>query len=211
MSISENNLCVPLKEKKCSEEFPYLLIETNECIQNCSISNLFNKECIIDNPSENLNSHILSNIRNGLFSNELGALLDKVINDGEDLLIEDENSKYQLTSTSNQISNEYNNISTINLGKCENILRNYYNLSENESLIIFKVDLYIEGLISPLVVYEVYHPRTKIRLDLIHCQDIQIKIYLPASIDENELFKHDPSNNFYNDISLLIPLIIGLI
>ena len=37
-------------------------------------------------------------------------------------------------------------------------------------------------------------------MDLIHCQNVQINISLPVKINEDELFKHDPSNKYYNDI-----------
>ena len=37
-------------------------------------------------------------------------------------------------------------------------------------------------------------------MDIIHCQDIKINISLPAKINEDELYKYDPKNNFYNDI-----------
>ena len=37
-------------------------------------------------------------------------------------------------------------------------------------------------------------------MDLNNCLDTQITINLPCSVDENELFKHVPSNEFYNDI-----------
>ena len=191
-----NNTFVP----DCPEDFPFLLKDKNECTDNCDISELFIQECILNNPDGVLKEEFINNIINAIFSNELDPLLDKVLNNSEDFFINYENIKYQLTSTFNQINNEYNDISTINLGECENILKNVYNISEDESLLIFKGDFNIEGVLIPLVMYEVYHPKTKKKLDLNYCEDTQITINLPCSVDENELFKHDPSNEFYNDI-----------
>ena len=108
--------------------------------------------------------------------------------------------KYQVTPSSNQNNKEYDDLSTIKLGECETKLKNFYNINEDESLLILKADIYYEGLLAPIVIYEIYHPRTKERLDLIHCQDVQINISIPVKINENELFKHDPTNEFYNDI-----------
>ena len=34
-------------------------------------------------------------------------------------------------------------------------------------------------------------------MDLSECKNI--KLNFPVSIDENDLFKHDPNSNFYND------------
>ncbi len=191
-----NNSFIP----ECPEDFPFLIKSKNECTDNCNITELFIQECILNNPDGVLKEDISNKIINAINSTELISLLDEVFNNNEDFLIDFENIKYQITSTFNQINNEDNNISTINLGKCENILKNVYNISEDEPLLIFKGDSYIEGVLIPVVMYEVYHPKTKKKLDLNHCEDTQITINLPCSVDENELFKHDPSNEFYNDI-----------
>ena len=94
----------------------------------------------------------------------------------------------------------YYNLSTIKLGKCEQILKDKNNLTENESLIIFKIEHHIEGYNIPLIDYEVYNPRTKNKINLNSCKNEQIDIFHPVTIDENELFKYDPENEFYNDI-----------
>ena len=36
-------------------------------------------------------------------------------------------------------------------------------------------------------------------MDLTYCKDILIKLNIPASIDENNLFKYEPESGFYND------------
>lgn len=64
----------------------------------------------------------------------------------------------------------------------------------------FKADIYYEGLLAPVVIYELYHPTTKIKLDSIHRQDAQINITVPVKINESDLYKHDPTDKFYNDI-----------
>ncbi len=84
--------------------------------------------------------------------------------------------KYQIASSSNQNNKEYNDISTIKLGECENKLKRFYNISEDDNLLIFKEDVYLEGLFTPIVIYEIYHPKTKEKLDIIHCEDIKINI-----------------------------------
>ena len=37
-------------------------------------------------------------------------------------------------------------------------------------------------------------------MDLSICKDIKITISLPVNIDENELYKYDPKNSYYNDL-----------
>ena len=52
----------------------------------------------------------------------------------------------------------------------------------------------------PIIIYEVYHPTTKKKLDLKDCKDVLINYNIPISIDENNLFKYDPESEYYTDI-----------
>ena len=47
-------------------------------------------------------------------------------------------------------------MSTIDLGKCEELLRWENNLTNNETLYIRKIDAILEGKKTPKVEYEVY-------------------------------------------------------
>ena len=59
------------------------------------------------------------------------------IDGGKDEKISDKNISIIITSTKNQKIKENEKVITIDLGKCENILKNEYNISENDSLYIF--------------------------------------------------------------------------
>ena len=121
--------------------------------------------------------------------------------ENKDIIIKNDNIIYQFTSTNNQNSNnESNNISTINLGMCETKLKLYYNISNNIPLLILKMDVYEEGLLIPIIEYEVYNIKTKDKLDLDICKDIKIDINIPIDVNENNLFKHNSSDKYYNDI-----------
>ena len=117
----------------------------------------------------------------------------------KDLLAIDKDIIYQITTTENQKSNEYTNISTINLGECEKTLRDIYKINDDLSLIILKVDYYMDGLLIPVIGYEVYHPENKSQLDLNYCKDDTIKLKIPVSINEEKEYKHDPKSDYYND------------
>ena len=106
---------------------------------------------------------------------------------------------FQITTTDNQNNNIYKNISTIKLGECENILKNIYGLDENLTLIILKIDYYLEGLLIPIIGYEVYEPINKTKLNLSYCNETSISYNIPVSIDENSLFKYDQNSDYYND------------
>ena len=103
----------------------------------------------------------INNIKSSIQSHLLDYILDKITKGEEDIIIEEEGIKYQISFTLNKNNKKYDNISNINLGKREIELKKKYNINLNESLIIFKVDIDIEGYSIPIVEYEIYHPITK--------------------------------------------------
>ena len=122
-----------------------------------------------------------------------------IMNDKKDLVIKDENTLFQLTSSDNQNNNQNNNISSIILGECENILKKKYKIDENQPLLILKIDYFQQDSLIPIIGYEVYHPINKTKLDLNYCKDANINLNIPALINENDLFKYDPNNEYYKD------------
>ena len=126
-------------------------------------------------------------------------LLNVTQGDKKDLSIKEGNVLYQITTTENQNNNSYSNVSTIKLGECENTLRLKYNISSNLSLIIFKIDYYMEGLLIPIIGYEVYEPINNTKLNLSLCEESSITYNIPVTIDENNLNKYNPNSEYYND------------
>jgi hypothetical protein len=57
----------------------------------------------------------------------------------------------------------------------------------------------MEGLLIPIIGYEVFHPKNKSKLNLDYCKDILINYNIPVSINEDELSKYDPNSDYYND------------
>ena len=57
----------------------------------------------------------------------------------------------------------------------------------------------MEGLLIPVIGYEVYHPLNMSQLNLSYCSGINIKLNIPVSIDEDEVEKYDPNSDYYND------------
>ena len=69
------------------------------------------------------------------------------------------------------------------------------------NLLIFKVEYFIPGFLIPIIEYEIYdysNPKNKLNLNI--CENVKININIPVLINENNLFKYDPSCAFYNDI-----------
>ena len=101
--------------------------------------------------------------------------------------------------------------SNIDLGDCEQILKNNNGLAENDSLIIYKVDIKNSDSTSTYVQYEVLNPYTMASLDLRVCDDVEITIDTPVdignkieelydSLSESGYNLFDSEDSFYQDI-----------
>ena len=143
--------------------------------------------------------NIIQNIENKFTSEKYDTSnLDK----GHDEIITNGRITTTLTTSKNQRNNINNNMTRIDLGECENILRNYYNISINESLYIKKIDIQQKGMKTLKVEYDVYarlFGMNLIKLNLTICKKTKISILIPILITDN-LDKYNSSSEYYNDI-----------
>ena len=185
-----------LFKKNLLNDFPII----NENFSKFSSEDFFNNFNTINNEDLPNKDEIILNIKEDIINGNLNSsLTDLITGRKEDLLIELEDISYQITTTKNQRNNTYNNISTINLGDCENILRRIYGIKDNLSLIILKIEYKMEGILIPVIGYEVYHPLNFTQLDLNYCNDTLVTLNIPVVIDEDNAFKYDPNSDYYND------------
>ena len=91
----------------------------------------------------------------------MDSILYIIEKENNDWIIKEDNIIIQITSSNKQKNNEYNNISTINFGECEIKLNQIYNMSNNETSLIFKVDIFEKGLLISIIEYEIYNDKTK--------------------------------------------------
>ena len=187
----------------CIEEYPFLVVKDNLCVEDCNCKDFFNEICLVSNININSLSIIILNIIKGIQGGLMDHSLEEVISEEKkDIKKKLNHTLYHITSSFNQMHKKYNDSSSIILGECENILKSQYNISENETLIIFKTEKYIEGLLIPLIEYEIFNPETKEQLDLNKCKKSKntIDILIPVKIKEEYLYKYDPNSSYYNDI-----------
>jgi len=186
-----NNTCII----DCPYNIPFE--KNNECNIHCSASDFFNNLCVISNQTLQAKEYMINTIINDIASGLMDSLLlDNLNNKNESLIIKEKEEIYQITYSDNLNNND---ISTINLGECENLLKEKYNIPLDKNLIIFKMEYFIEEFLIPIIEYEVFHPDTKTLLDLSLCQDIKININIPVSIEEKYLYKYNPYSDYYND------------
>ena len=186
-----NNICIKEIYTKRNE---------TESILNCSAKELFlTKSCGTEITSTQNKDQLISNIEDDIINRRIDVLIDNITKTKQDLLVKENDTIYQITTSDNQKNNDYKNISSLNLGDCEDRLKQIYNIDPKLSLIIFKIDYYSPGLLIPIISYEIFDPLNKTKLDLNYCKDILVELNIPVSIDEDSLFKYDPNSEYYTD------------
>ena len=221
---NEKNICLKINEK-CPDNYSYLLIETNECLKNCPINYLtFNNTCIKNctNNYYEFNGTCVNKCPNNYYKSNKNKCEESknIVNDIDSniLLIHEEDHetfegddfKAEIYDSNNVIEND--NISSLNLGECENKLKEYYNISMDESLIIYKMDFYPENSFVPIIQYKIYNKKGDL-LNLSVCENITIDISTPVNLSKtnidisklNETINSgidifNISSDFFNDI-----------
>ena len=126
-------------------------------------------------------------------------------------IIATENVIFQISSLHEQEEGNNPNISSIDLDECEKILKNNSGLTDEEDLIVFKIDIKSEDLSTTYVQYEIYDPRDLNIMSLDVCEGTKITVKVPINLDETSQSLYDSlsksgynlfdlNDDFYNDI-----------
>ena len=143
--------------------------------------------------SEEINQKLYEHIIGNMLQILEGKNGEEIIFEGKD------NFFYQLTNLENELNNldkknnNSNRFSKIDLGDCENVLRDEYNLGDNVSLLILKYEKISNISSERYLQYEVYESLNKKRLNLSLCKDIPIDVYIPVMLS-------DKIQNLYNEL-----------
>ena len=127
------------------------------------------------------------------------------IDNGKEQILNTGKIKMTFTSIENQknnIKNNLNNVTTIDLGQCEEKLRQAYNIPDNEKLYMKKLDIMQDEMNTLKVEYDVYAKlsgKNLIKLNITVCENSKISISIPIVINEN-IDKYNSSSGYYNDI-----------
>ena len=153
---------------------------------------------ILNNKNNDI-SDFKSNLEDLITSGVMIDIISDISNGKSPLILNYENFKCQISTTNNKIESE--NISKINLGECETRLKEKYNISQDESLILFQIDTIEDG--NTKVEYDIYDSKTYKKLNLSVCKDILIEIAVPKIINKKEEYKYDINSSYYNDICFI--------
>ena len=222
--IKQNNSCVKNYNEISGDIIEENIIESDQASHEEEDEKEYDNENESDTENQNENTDIIklqdffnsdisiniNNITNKTLEKDFiedliylikkGEFKDYIKEKNETELIKKTDSKtYQLSTLSSQLYNK--EIASINLGICEDILRNSSNIAQNEDLTIFKISHIIPESKTQITEYEIF-TLDGIQLNLSLCKDFKIKHEIPIELTESELYKFDPKSNFYNDICL---------
>ena len=165
----------------------------------CHGKEFFLNGCKSKIENKKVKKEFAENIINEIMNGSMNEVLESIINDNQNIIIEDNKDIYQISTLSNQKNKENYNYTSIDIGKCEERLRENYGIDNSKEIIIFKIEHFVQGYNIPIIDYVLFTEDGKIKLNLDCCKDLLIKYNIPTSINENELYKYDPENDYYND------------
>ena len=196
--------------------------EDNKVIENeVNISNNLSNHTINNFVSETMFSFENKNIfdsnilTRNINQSEFDNIKDKILKtynltyilEGNDIVIRFyKNNSIILSTTKNQKYNPNTSKTSINLKECEDIIKNEYKISLNDTLFILKLEITEEGMKIPKIEYELYYPlydgEELIQLDLTKCKNNKIDIiyFVDINIKNIDIDKYNKSSNYYNDL-----------
>ena len=143
--------------------------------------------------------------------NQFSKLIDSFdYNGGYMKLIQNKNVNLQLILFDAQYINLNSNISIVDIGECESILKSEYDIPESYSLILLKSDIKNKDLTTK-VSFDLYNPFNKIKLNMSYCDNVNITMDIPINLENNiiDIYESltesgfnlfDSNDPFYNDI-----------
>ena len=185
-----NNTCL----KECPE-YNKIYYEEKKCLESCNtnhiefericynnltnvIHHLFQNGQIFANNDTNF-EYIMNNILLSSYISEISNCL--IIERPNDSMYQITNSKIEVQLLKN-LSNNINNMSIIDLGECETLLKSHYHINENDSLIFIKNEYKTNKASEKKVNFDVYEPYNKTKLNLSICDETPIDLYLPMEL-----------------------------
>ena len=168
----------------------------------CSKDDILNNKCKEGSITDDQLSGIYQNIKDKYLNSD---------NNGKNTIIETENVAFQVSTLEDQKNSDNPNISSIDLGGCEQELRDEYGIPAELSLIVFKTDIKTQNSTQTYVQYEIYDPRNFTKLNLTICKNDKISVSTPVKLSQATSSLYDilkesgydlfnENDDFYTDI-----------
>ena len=153
-------------------------------------TNSINEDGTTEEP-KNDKTYLITGENNEAIFEEVKDIMDDYDPSEESIIIEGKDDFiYQITTTENEKDaldgngNSNNQVSKIDLGECENLLKDFYHLDRSVSLIIVKFEKVTNVSKERTLQYEVYEPFNKTKLNLSVCENTTISVYTPVILSE---------------------------
>ena len=184
------------------------------CLYNYTINDNHEKICLREDDSKCSTRNIIKGKCNEKIYDkqikEVYNILREDIKEYNDKVICTENVIFEMTLLNEQDKKDIRT-SYVDLGECENRIKKAEHLSDDDELIIFKIDMKNDDSTLLYVQYEIYNPNTLDLISLDICRDILINIDIPFDLTEptKSLYIHmnesgynlfNINDSFYNDI-----------
>ena len=172
----ENYMCVT-----CKYNFTFNSEKKKICIPNHTKSSESEAEipkCLINEILDGNCSEKMTNEQ----IDEIYKILKMEISNNENKIIETTNVIFQISSIKEQKNNFNSKISSIDLGLCEDIIKTKNGLTDDDELVMLKIDIKSDDLKSTYVQYEIYNPINNSLISLDVCGNIQIVISTPVKL-----------------------------
>ena len=198
--IKDGNLC----RSKCPKfEEPFEMKYDQICVSNCTIMQRKDELCITNYYGNRSNLEIQDKVFYNLIDDMVETFDFKYLNDNISIILEEDNCThiYEIMTTNCKVSNQ--KTSTLYLKNCENKLKAYYSIPDEDPLYVLKLDAYREGQTGPTVEYQIFYPLNKRKLeqlDLTICEGDGVSLLVSANITEDEIDMYNKNSGFYNDI-----------
>ncbi len=183
----ENYMCIT-----CIYNFTFNNKGKKICIPNhtkseseVEIEKYTNSESVVEIPkcltNEIINGNCTEKMTNEQID-EIYQILKGEISANENKIIETKNVIFQISSIKEQKNNNNPKVSSIDLGLCEDIIKQNKGLSDDDDLIMIKIDIKSDDLMSTFVQYEIYDPTNSDLISLDICGNLQIVISTPVKL-----------------------------
>ena len=133
-----------------------------------------------------LSKQIIENIKNGSMSD----IIAKIKNNNESFVLYEGNDAHLISSLGGNLKRT--NFSSIDFGDFEKKIRNENGINDTEDLILYEVEHSVEGFNIPIIEYVLFTEDGKTQLDLNICENLNVQYYIPVSINEDDIDKHNP-------------------
>ena len=173
----------------------------------------YNNEAQCDYPLET--TEIITNIENITnITEQIETIYNSVIQNLKDQaykVVHTKNLVLQYSTVKEQLNNKSQMVSSVDLGKCEDLLREQEGLNETEEFLMVKMDIINTTINATYVQYEIFNPHDYSKVSLEICKNVTIVITVPVILENSSLSlisdledsgynAFDINDEFYNDI-----------